>query len=268
VSDVDEWGLDEPTVDEAPMLDPFDEPTLDEPAPTVDPGPGAMPAAGMHPALADALAARDAAEGRLDAARDALANAEGAGRVAVAKVEDFEQDETKAAWQLVAATEAVAKAERAIERRRAGVSKAERDLAEATVNVSAVLVALATEPEPADPEPFYGDVGEFVAAFLAPIWRHRVDADGRNSTWCRQWWRHPEAVARLDALWRAWEHLRLDAATGMSVWFRDHADHHMAILTSIDGPLGGCTLVQHKPKFPALPVEPPQPANMFAVDGQ
>lgn len=43
-----------------------------------------------------------------------------------------------------------------------------------------------------------------------------------------------EAVSRLEALWRAWEALRLDPATGMNVWWRDYADH-MAILLSPDG---------------------------------
>ena len=43
-------------------------------------------------------------------------------------------------------------------------------------------------------------------------------------------------ITRLEALWRAWQHLRLDAHTGMSVWFRDHADHQMAVLLSADGP--------------------------------
>lgn len=28
----------------------------------------------------------------------------------------------------------------------------------------------------------------------------------------------------MEALWRAWEHLRLDGATGISVWFKDHAE--------------------------------------------
>ena len=51
-----------------------------------------------------------------------------------------------------------------------------------------------------------------------------------------RWWMHPEAVARLDALWRTWEHFRNDGATGMSVWWRDHADHHMSVLLSSAGP--------------------------------
>ncbi|MGV0111135.1 DUF4913 domain-containing protein [Arthrobacter sp. CP30] len=32
------------------------------------------------------------------------------------------------------------------------------------------------------------------------------------------------AVSRLNALWRAWETLRLDPGTGMSDWWRIHAD--------------------------------------------
>ena len=43
-------------------------------------------------------------------------------------------------------------------------------------------------------------------------------------------------TARLEAMWRAWEHLRMDAATGTSVWLRDHADHHLGVLMSPTGP--------------------------------
>lgn len=31
-------------------------------------------------------------------------------------------------------------------------------------------------------------------------------------------------------------HLRLDPVTGVSVWLRDHADHHLAVLMDPDGP--------------------------------
>ena len=57
---------------------------------------------------------------------------------------------------------------------------------------------------------------------------------------CPQWWKHPEAVARMDALWRAFEQLRQDPGTGMSVFWRDHADHHMTVLLDADGPFKGC----------------------------
>ena len=74
--------------------------------------------------------------------------------------------------------------------------------------------------------------------WLFPVYRRSVL--GHDRVWCPQWWRHAEAVARLESLWRAWEHLRQDAATGLSVWFRDHADHHMTILLDADGPFKGC----------------------------
>ena len=59
---------------------------------------------------------------------------------------------------------------------------------------------------------------------LAPMYRRSL-AD-HSITWCREWWRHAEAITRLAALWRSWEHLRLDPATGMSVWLPDYLDHH------------------------------------------
>ena len=84
---------------------------------------------------------------------------------------------------------------------------------------------------------------------------YRRPLGGQAVTWCPEWWRHAEAIARLDALWRAWEHLRLDPATGMSVWFRDHADHHMAVLLSADGPFKGCKPDKgHAERLPAFPL--------------
>lgn len=89
------------------------------------------------------------------------------------------------------------------------------------------------------PQPYYGSVDEFVRDYLRHVYRRRID--GRNRCWAGRWWEHPEAVIRLEALWRSWEHLRLDAATGMSVWWRDHVDHHMAVLIDPDGPFSQAT---------------------------
>ena len=41
-------------------------------------------------------------------------------------------------------------------------------------------------------------------------------------------------------MWRAWEHLRLDPALGMSVLWREHADTHMATLTHPEGTFKAC----------------------------
>lgn len=67
----------------------------------------------------------------------------------------------------------------------------------------------------------------------------------------------------MSWLWRTWEDLRRDGQTGMSSWWRDHADHHMQILLSMDGPFKGCTPEKgHNPRLAPLPCTPP-PENLF-----
>ena len=131
----------------------------------------------------------------------------------------------------------------------------------------AARLALLTPAEPAPVEPveeppelYYPDLVAFVSQQLIPMYRRPLG--GQAVTWCPEWWRHAEAIARLDALWRAWEHLRLDAATGASVWFRDHADHHMAVLLSADGPFKGCKPDGHAERLPAFPLTDP-PDGLF-----
>jgi hypothetical protein len=95
----------------------------------------------------------------------------------------------------------------------------------------------AEEAENGEPELFYGSVDEFVREKLSQTYR-RLVGERAQHRWSAEWWRNAEAVSRLEALWRSWEALRLDPTTGMSVWWRDHADHHMPILLSPDGPFG------------------------------
>jgi hypothetical protein len=92
--------------------------------------------------------------------------------------------------------------------------------------------AAADKEEP--PRLVYGSVDEFVREHLRFVYRRRVD--GRHRCWAAEWWQYDEAIIRLEGLWRAWEHLRLDPATGTSIWWRDHADHHMGVLFDPDGP--------------------------------
>lgn len=102
------------------------------------------------------------------------------------------------------------------------------------------------------PELYFPNVNVFVREFLAPTYRRSLE--GSHRAWCAEWWRHAEAINRLESLWRAWEHLRLDPATGMSVWWRDHADHHMPALLAPDGPFKGCGSDRgHQPRTQALP---------------
>lgn len=83
---------------------------------------------------------------------------------------------------------------------------------------------------------YYGSVDEFVREYLRHVYRRKIGGRGTGLRWAGEWWKSPEAVIRLEGLWRAWEQLRQDPATGMSVWWRDHADHHMAVLMSSEGP--------------------------------
>jgi hypothetical protein len=111
--------------------------------------------------------------------------------------------------------------------------------------------------------PTYKNVVEFVENYLSVVYRRQV-SDLSDTVWCPEWWNHPEAMARLDAVWRAWEHLRQDGATGMSVWFLDHADKHMAVLLDPKGPFKYCSVRNgHKDMLIPLPFKSP-PREMFS----
>ena len=96
----------------------------------------------------------------------------------------------------------------------------------------------ASEPEQEqEPQLVYPNVHEWVRGWLRFSYKRRID--GKTTFWYARWWQVDEALMRLEALWRAWEHLRLDPGTGMSTWWRDHADHHMPALMAADGPFRG-----------------------------
>lgn len=52
-----------------------------------------------------------------------------------------------------------------------------------------------------------------------------VPSPNGRRTWCPQWWKHDEAVYRLQALWLSWEYMRVnDGANGPTTWLVNHAD--------------------------------------------
>lgn len=106
------------------------------------------------------------------------------------------------------------------------------------------------------PELVYGSAEEFLHEQLLPTYVRSVNP--KSSKWCIEWYFHPEAVSRVAALWRAWEHLRMDAATGMSVWWRDHADHHMRVLLDTQGPFYNCDMKEHREPEHLEPKKAPQ----------
>ncbi len=110
------------------------------------------------------------------------------------------------------------------------------------------------------PEPCFASMLDWFETWLRPMYRRSTHGDQRE--WCAEWWQHEEAVSRLDALWRAWEALRLDPGTGLSVWWRDHADHHMAALLDPDGPFKQCG-DGHRDDAPEMLAHTTPPAGLF-----
>lgn len=123
------------------------------------------------------------------------------------------------------------------------------------------------EPDASDAEPstYFPNLEVFVTEYLVHHYPRPVDPMGHQKefTWCSSWWAHTEAVSRLNALWRAWETLRLDPGTGMSDWWRIHADPTMRALFYNNGPFKGCTIAKHAPTASALPVVA-APPDLFA----
>ena len=107
-------------------------------------------------------------------------------------------------------------------------------------------------------ELFYANVVDFVTdrlAFLVPL------NSGAGLVWCPEWYRHAQALSRLDSVWRAWENLRFDPALGMSNWWLHHADPHMrALADPVTGFFVRCAH-GHQGDDP-LPLETP-PAGLF-----
>ena len=104
-----------------------------------------------------------------------------------------------------------------------------------------------------------GSVDGFVRQKPRYTYARRVGPPGSNRR-DADWWKCPEAISRLDALWRAWEALRLDSPFVMSTRRRDHAHFHMRMLLSPNGPFAASRSHDHEDE--PLPYNAP-PAGMF-----
>lgn len=111
----------------------------------------------------------------------------------------------------------------------------------------------------------YETLAEFVGDFLVEaLW---IDLTGQHRIWCPEWWRHPGAIIRLDAMHRSFEALRLDPGTGMSAWILHHADPHMAALTNPQGVFKGCSVDKghDADRDRSISILPP-PEGLFTAD--
>ena len=109
---------------------------------------------------------------------------------------------------------------------------------------------------------YFEHVGDFVHKHLVHIVNRK--ANNRDTFWCPQWWKHPEAMERLTALWLTWEQSREDPAA-ISVWWRDHLDYHLPVLMSSTGSFRYCETGKHdgsRYEKDALKVED-YPENLF-----
>ncbi|MFI0717526.1 DUF4913 domain-containing protein [Streptomyces sp. NPDC021224] len=131
---------------------------------------------------------------------------------------------------------------------------------DAPVGGGAVASTGAAPPEAEDDSGLvFTSLDKFYDDYLSQIVQRRVD--GVHLAWCPDWWRHPEALVRISAMWRAFEYLRVDASLGMSNWWLHHADPHLTVLMHpLTGPFAFCSGPEgHTEKLGPLPSNPSPP---------
>lgn len=84
---------------------------------------------------------------------------------------------------------------------------------------------------------------EWVDSVLLPT----LTSGGKGSVWCPDWRSHPDAVARLAAIWDAWTHMLAEEDAALHSFLRDVLDHHMPMLVDAErGAFRRCNY-GHKP---------------------
>ncbi|MGW7517773.1 DUF4913 domain-containing protein [Streptomyces sp. NPDC054796] len=80
----------------------------------------------------------------------------------------------------------------------------------------------------------------WVEELLLPVYGREITS---TRPWCPRWSEHPEAVARLHALWLSWQQFTDSEAglAGPALWHRDHLDPTLLQLRAPDGPFSACT---------------------------
>ncbi|GGS98989.1 hypothetical protein GCM10010156_66400 [Planobispora rosea] len=81
----------------------------------------------------------------------------------------------------------------------------------------------------------------WVHQVLVPVY---ISEPTPSAPWCPIWWEHPGVLARLHALWLAWQQETDPEAggwSGPSTWHIHHLDPTLAALRAPDGPLVECT---------------------------
>ncbi|MEU7764459.1 DUF4913 domain-containing protein [Nocardia sp. NPDC049190] len=101
----------------------------------------------------------------------------------------------------------------------------------------------------------YRSLEEFVTGHIAHLYPRDIPAHKSETTprWCPCWWAHGEAVSRLGALWRAFEHMRHGDNVEMVVWWVQYADPLMERLMDPEGTFKYCSVADgHSTKLTKL----------------
>lgn len=129
-----------------------------------------------------------------------------------------------------------------------GVSEAEAaDPKQADGPTSVFIVALGGEAYATE----LAALSDWVNYLFLPVYGREIST---SRPWCAQWHEHPEAVARLHALWLAWQQFTDTEAglSGPSTWHRDHLDPTLVHLRAPDGPFAACTTSPSRPNHRVL----------------
>jgi len=91
-----------------------------------------------------------------------------------------------------------------------------------------------TPPEPLDMRQLLAWVGNNLALVV-----ERKIAQSQAPNWCPQWWLHSEAIARFEAVRRAWLEAVASPGAAMVVYF-EHLDHELDVLMGPVGTFASC----------------------------
>ena len=122
---------------------------------------------------------------------------------------------------------------------KAGTTYAYRVSTNGAASPEAATLAVVTAPELE-----YATAKDFYNSFLSPTFR-RDHAHPDRVRWCKEWWKHGEALFVVIELWNSWEAMRpppppAPPGVDRAVWFRDYATPLLQGLWDPCGTFSGC----------------------------
>ncbi|MFE5733540.1 DUF4913 domain-containing protein [Streptomyces sp. NPDC056528] len=140
-----------------------------------------------------------------------------------------------------------------------GAPEAEAAVAKTDGPASVFILALGGEAYASE----LAALADWVNYLFLPVYGREIST---MRPWCAQWHEHPEAVARLHALWLAWQQFTDTEAglSGPSTWHRDHLDQTLAHLRAPDGPFAACTTSANRPNHRVLATPAPEQSGVAA----